>query len=84
MTEETPKVEQSVEQPSIVEKANSVAERIEAANKKAEEILKQQQEFYSKNLLGGRAAAGAIQKTPEETMQEEIKKQVETALKAFK
>ena len=42
----------------LVDKANIAAERLEAANKKQEEILQRQEEFAAKQLLSGRTDAG--------------------------
>jgi hypothetical protein len=43
---------------SLIEKAEAVALRIEEANKKAEELLRRQEEIKSKKLLAGRSEAG--------------------------
>ena len=52
-----------------VKNINSAAERMEAANRKQEELLNRQEELLAKQKLMGRANAGNSQKkeeTPEE------------------
>ena len=55
----------------VIAEANQAAERIEAANIKAEEILGEQKELHSKAILSGRAEAGTTEEEKkEETAQE--------------
>lgn len=55
---------------TIVEQANIAAERMEAANKKAEELYDKQAELMAKQMLGGTAEAGAQPVKTKETDEE--------------
>lgn len=46
---------------SIIEQANAAAKRIEEANRKSEELIKQQQDLLAKQALSGKAFAGSSQ-----------------------
>jgi len=76
----TPKVEDTA---NILEKAESIAKRIEEANKKSEELVARQEAIAAKMLLSGRAEAGTIQKTPEQTKKEELDKIVKEQLSKY-
>lgn len=54
------------EADGLVGTANAAAERLEAANKKAEELLQRREEVAARELLGGTADAGAapVKKEP--------------------
>ena len=55
----------------VIAEANQAAERIEAANIKAEEILGQQKELHAKTILSGKSEAGTTEvKEEEETAQQ--------------
>jgi hypothetical protein len=47
---------------SVLDRAESIAKRIEDGNKKAEELLKTQEALATKLILGGRSEAGSVQK----------------------
>ena len=48
----------------LIDKAKEQADRLEAANKKQEELLDRQEQILAKQALGGRSEAG--QRTPEQ------------------
>lgn len=78
MEEEQKKVVVPVEKPVIeepkstpmIDAANAAADRLEAANKRQEELLKKQETLQVNNMLGGKAEAGTEQK--EETPKDYI------------
>ena len=43
---------------SLFERTDKAAARIEAGNKKTEELLNRQEELYARQKLGGKASAG--------------------------
>lgn len=51
---------------ALIDGTNAAAERLEAANKKQEELLDRQEANYSKMKLGGRAEAGTVPVAPKE------------------
>jgi len=53
--------------------ADSKAERLEAANKEGEKILREMQEIYSRMRLGGQSAAGAKPQTDDDKIDEKVK-----------
>ena len=61
---------------NLVEGANLAAERMEAANAKAEELVARQEEAAAKMILGGQAEAGQAHVKPEEISDEEYANQV--------
>ena len=65
---------------SLIEKADSIAKRIEEGNKKFEELVARQEAAIAKSMLAGRASAGQPQKTPQQLDEEKI----EEELKALK
>ena len=62
-----------------IEESRVLAERIEKANAKAEEILQRQESIRGRDVLGGRSEAGIIvpEKTPEQKQKDEINKYLE-------
>jgi len=56
---------------SIIEQANTAAERLERAYRQQEEILKRQEEMYAKQILSGRANAGTVPEQPKELTPQE-------------
>ena len=72
---------------SLIDNANSAAERLEAANQKQEQLLNRQEEIYAKNQLAGRAEAGLVapqlkEDTPEEFAEKIRSGEVKLDLKA--
>jgi hypothetical protein len=60
------------------EKLSEMVERLENANRKAEEILARQEEIAAKNLLGGQTAAGNQEPTkPQEKSPKEYTREIE-------
>ena len=53
-----PDKEQEKAKPTLVDEANKAAERVEAANKKTEELLERQEKAVNEGILAGRADAG--------------------------
>jgi hypothetical protein len=58
----------------MVDEAREVTDRIEKANERTAELLRQQEELIAKQMLGGRADAGQVQKPKEETPEEYAKR----------
>lgn len=73
-----------VETTSIIDKADATATRMEIANKKAEETLIRLEAIAARMMLGGRAEAGQVNKTPEQTATEATDARVAIALKKYK
>lgn len=59
---------------SLIEQANSIAERLEKANKEAGKILKEQQELEARRRLGGKTQGPEQVKTPKEESDSEYAK----------
>ena len=60
-TEDTTKDSDEGDKPKsrgLIDDANSAAERLEAANKKQEELITRQEEIAAKQLLAGKTEAG--------------------------
>ena len=45
---------------NIIDRATETAERIEAANKKTEELMKKQEQLAAQNILGGQSQGSPI------------------------
>ena len=60
---------------NLVDQATKAAERLEAANKRMEELVKKQEELEAKRILSGKSEAGmnAPQMSEEEKLKMEIK-----------
>ena len=52
---------------TLVDDANTAAERLEKANERKAELLRQEEELMAKKALGGRAEAGQAPVVKEET-----------------
>ncbi len=52
---------------TLIDDANSAAKRLEEANERKAELLRQEEEFAAKRALGGRAEAGQTPVVKEET-----------------
>ena len=64
------------ETTTLVDEANTAAERLEKANERKTELLRQEEELMAKKALGGRAEAGQVEKkelTPQEYADEVMK-----------
>lgn len=85
-TQEAPKQEEAPKvELSPIEKADKAIERLEAANKKAEEIVKRQEEIASRLLLGGHSISGQTErKTPQQEQSEKLDADVKAALARYK
>jgi dienelactone hydrolase len=69
--------------PSLIEKADSIAKRMEEANKRAEELLERQESVAARLMLSGRSYGGTIQKTAEQLLAEKDAEEVKKALSRF-
>lgn len=67
--------DKKVDPTDTIEAANKAAERLEAANKKTEELIKKQQEIFIEQTFGGKTEAGIQkkQKTKDEIADERAK-----------
>jgi len=86
---EEKKEEEKVEAPitettSIIDKADAVAKRMQEQNDRAEQLLIRQEAIAARMMLSGRAEAGQVNKTKEQTDAEEVEKRAQAALKMFK
>jgi len=59
---------------TLVDQANSAAERLEEANKRKAELLRQEEELMAKKTLGGMSEAGQAPVKKEETAKEYMNK----------
>jgi hypothetical protein len=64
----------------LLEKADSVAKRLEDANKRTEELLARQESAVARMMLSGRANAGTVKKDP---IQEQAEKDLEESKKSI-
>lgn len=55
---------------TLIDNANSAAERLEKANQKQEELIKRQESLYTKEKLGGSSEIKETPKPKEETDKE--------------
>jgi len=53
--------------PNLLDKADAVAARMEAANKKSEELLIKHEAVVARLMISGRAQAGVVAEPKEET-----------------
>ena len=58
--------------PTLYERTNAAAERVEKANAKTEENLNRQEELYEKQKLGGTTEAGQPAEKPKEPTDDEL------------
>lgn len=72
MTEQQP----NNNEESLLSKSTKIAERMEEANKRAEEILERQEKLMAENILGGRSDAGQKPTPPKEETPQEYKDKV--------
>ena len=71
------------ETTSVIDKADAVAQRMENANKKAEELLIRQEAIAARMMLSGRSEAGQINRTPEEVQKEKVQEEADKIIKQF-
>ena len=64
------KANKEPETTPLIEAAKAQADRLEAANKKQEELLQKQEELMSRQTLGGSSNAGEIEVRKEESAKE--------------
>lgn len=71
------------ETTDLIERAHSVAERLEKANLQAQKIVERHEQLMAKALLGGRSDAGntSVPKTPEQELDEKAEKMAMDARK---
>lgn len=69
---------------SVIKQTDALVERMEKANKQAEELLKRNEAVLSRMILSGRGEAGSITRTPEEIEAENVKKEADAILNRFK
>lgn len=62
--------EENNSQPSMIDEAKKIAERIENANKKTEELLKKQEKMLAEQALEGSSFSGSQKKKEPETARE--------------
>ena len=62
---------------SLFERTDKAAARIEAGNKKTEELLNRQEELYARQKLGGKASAGQEAKKPKEETPKEYRERIQ-------
>ncbi len=61
---------------SLLEKSLVLAERLEAANQRAEEITRKQEQLMARQMLSGRADAGHQPEKPKEETPSEYAKRI--------
>lgn len=59
-----------VKEETLIDKANSAAERIEKANAQAAEILRKQEELFARQRLGGTTSSEPHEEVKEESPKE--------------
>lgn len=62
--------------PTAIEAATALADRIDAGNKKAEEILERQEKLHAEQMLGGSSDAGQAPPKKEKMTDAEYKDKV--------
>jgi len=72
------------EEPAIITRTNEVAERLEKANEKREELLRREEELLARRELHGRSEAGAKEVKEEMTPQEYANSLVEKGVNLLK
>lgn len=69
---------------SIVERADSAVKRLEDTEKRVTEKIKQLEDLEARRLLSGRAAAGSVNKTPEQVKEEAAQAEATRIVKRFR
>jgi len=62
---------------SLVDDANTAAERLEKANERKTELLRQEEELEARKALGGRSEAGQAPVEPKEETPKEYRERIE-------
>ena len=62
---------------TLVDDANTAAERLEKANERQAELLRQQEDLEARKALGGRSEAGQSPVEPKEETSKEYRERVE-------
>lgn len=71
MEEEKQEKQEKEEPKTMVDKANDAAERLEKANERTAELIKQREEIDARNRLGGRADGAVQDEKPKEVSDED-------------
>ena len=75
MEEQKKPEEKEIQVKTLIDQANEAAERLEKANERHAELLKQEENLEAKKVLGGRSiGAQQFEKPKEETPQEYAKR----------
>jgi len=69
-------VKEGTEKPTAIEAATALADRIDAGNKKAEELLVRQERLHAEQMLGGSSEAGQAPSPKEKLTDEQYKDKV--------
>jgi len=69
---------------SIIDRADTIAKRLEEANKKTEELLGRQEAVAARMMLAGRADAGMPMKTPQQEALEKAQAEAKAIADQFK
>jgi hypothetical protein len=73
MSDEIPQAPIAQEVKSPIDQANETLAKLEAANKRQEDLLKQQEEMYSKMLLSGKSVITQKEQiNPQEKQKQEL------------
>lgn len=77
---EAPTEAEKPEDIDILQKAEALSKRIEAANRKSEELLLKHEQIQTRAVLGGRTFAGVPPKvnSPEQIKRDRVNKMLET------
>lgn len=79
-----PVISSITETNSIIERADKIATRIEEANKKAEELVNRQEAIAARIMLSGKAEAGQVSKTPQQSQEEQADEMARNIIKRFR
>jgi len=69
-------VEQGTQKPTAIEVAEKLADRIDAGNKKAEDLIVRQEKLHAEQMLGGSSDAGQAPPEKKELTDEEYKDKI--------
>jgi len=71
-------------QIGLLDKAAAVAEKLEAANKRSEELINRHEAIIAKQMLAGRSEAGFKVKTALEQQEDEAQREADAIVKRFR